>query len=326
MEESRRRVVELKQHARHLAAELSASKLLVSRLEADNESLRVELRGALERNAKLEQQKNGLARKLANAQERVSELQQTANVVEAELKESQQRHAALEKKNTHLANELEKWQHSASERALILEKIQQETWIRLGRRLGIVKSHDVLPASSEMSLLPEGNAEAQSADPASDVAANWELLVNNGCEAHLIHPREDFQMVKVDIARVKTQTRWDIQLNLRGFPVTAGIRYALVFRGRAHRPRPIGAGFAKAHDPWSSLGLYETIRLTREWRTFREEFVALESDDNTRIHFDLGGNAAGVDLTSVSVQPINSFEGEPVSTPGNLRPENGQQV
>jgi Glycosyl transferase family 2/Carbohydrate binding domain len=287
LEESRGCIRELLQQSAHLASELSASQRRIATLEADNESL---------------------ARKLAHAQERILESQQAGNLLEAELRESRQ-------KNAYLVKEIEKWQLSASERAQILEDIQQETWMRLGFRLGVVKLRDVLPASSEMSLFPEGMTRARAGEEVPDTAPNWELLVANGCEAHLIHPRDDHQMVKVGITRAKTRTKWDIQLNLRGFQVTAGMRYAVVFRGRAERPRPISVGFAKAHEPWSSLGFYTTIRLTREWQTYREEFVPAESDDNTRIHFDLGGKSAGVDLTSVAL--VNSFAEEAVSTPNN---------
>ena len=283
LEESRRCIQELQQQSAHLASELSASKLRIAILEAEN---------------------GPLAGKVAHSQERIVELQQAGNLLEAELRESKQ-------KNVYLTKELEKWQSSATERALILEDIHQETWTRLGLRLGIVKHRDILPASSEMSLLPEKLVQPPPADEVHDAASKWELLAGNGCDAHLILPREDHQMVKVDITRARTRRKWDIQLNRRGFQVSAGIRYAVVFRGRAERPRPVTVGFAKAHEPWSSLGLYTTIQLSREWRTYSEEFVAAESDDNARIHFDLGGKSAGVDLTSVALHRVNSFEERP---------------
>jgi hypothetical protein len=50
--------------------------------------------------------------------------------------------------------------------------------------------------------------------------------------------------------------------------------------------------------------MYTTVRLTAEWQTFEEEFVALEDDEDARIHFDLGGRAVGVDLTSVVLRAV----------------------
>jgi hypothetical protein len=289
LEQSRSCLREQQRQSDNLASELSAAKLRITVLEADNGSL---------------------AQKLAHAQESLLELQQAGNLLDTELRASRQ-------KNVHLVKELEKWQSSASERALILEDIHHETWMRLGRRLGIVKYRDILPASSEMSLLPEAMVQARPGDEVGDAAPKWELLVGNGCDAHLTFPREDHQMVKVGITRARTRRKWDIQLNRRGFQVAAGIRYAVVFRGRAERPRPVSLGFAKAHEPWSSLGLYTTIQLSREWRTYSEEFVAAESDGNARIHFDLGCKSADVDLTSVALTRINSFEEEAVSSHGN---------
>jgi hypothetical protein len=50
--------------------------------------------------------------------------------------------------------------------------------------------------------------------------------------------------------------------------------------------------------------MYTTVHLTPEWQTVEEEFVALDDDDDCRIHFDLGGRPIGVDLTSVVLRPV----------------------
>jgi hypothetical protein len=57
------------------------------------------------------------------------------------------------------------------------------------------------------------------------------------------------------------------------------------------------------------------VRLTPEWQTYQEEFVALADDDNARIHFDLGGKSIGVDLTSVFLQKSGQTPSREVSAP-----------
>jgi hypothetical protein len=91
------------------------------------------------------------------------------------------------------------------------------------------------------------------------------------------------------------------------------------FRARADRSRRIGVGFARAHEPWTSLGLYLKLNLTPEWQTFHQEFLASADDDKARIHFDLGGRNIGVELTSVTLQKVtDSQRRDPVQQSGTL--------
>ena len=56
------------------------------------------------------------------------------------------------------------------------------------------------------------------------------------------------------------------------------------------------AGVARAHDPWTGLGLYEEIPVSAEWREFSREFLATDTDDRARVHFDLGGCAVPAEI------------------------------
>ena len=247
---------------------------------------------ARERVRILESDKTALASELAEARGRVADLATKNEWMESELNELRSRAEAL-------ALELEKWRRSADERAWLIEEIQQETWVRAGLLMGLMKRREVVPASLEMSPRPGFSPD----DP--NVTPNWEYRIEPGNEAYLIYPRGDREMLRVGITKAKTTNEWDIQVNRPGLKVAAGGRYVVAFRGRAARPRQIAVGFAKAYSPWSSLGLYTRVRLTPEWQTFREEFVAEADDDNARIHFDLGGKSIGVDLTSVVLQRVD---------------------
>jgi len=161
------------------------------------------------------------------------------------------------------------------------------------KRRAIAPATLAKPSSPEPETVPDNN---------EDAPTNWRLQVGEGSEAHVIYPREDHEMVCVGITRAKEPVEWHIQLNRTGLKVTSGRRYALAFSARAERPRTIGVGFAKAYDPWSSLGIYTHLQLSPEWQSFHEEFTALEDEENARIHFDLGGKDIGVDFTNVSLK------------------------
>jgi hypothetical protein len=78
--------------------------------------------------------------------------------------------------------------------------------------------------------------------------------------------------------------------------VKADDRYALHFLARSDQARTIGLGIAKGDAPWTNLGFYREISLTPEWRRFQMEVAATASDDNARVHFDLGGRKIAVEV------------------------------
>jgi hypothetical protein len=105
--------------------------------------------------------------------------------------------------------------------------------------------------------------------------------------------------IRVAIARLVTDRTYDVQLNIPIGRLLANRSYQLHFRARADQPRTIVAGIAQAHDPWSGLGLYEEVELSSEWREFHHQFTANATDEEARIHFDLGSAAASVELSGI---------------------------
>jgi hypothetical protein len=309
-ESSMRRVEDLELREAELIRELSDAKGKAEKAEFRESELAGQLADAARWRDELERREVELVRDRADAVRRIGELELAREFTESEASELRKRNGLLDRENGHVAAELEKWRRSSGERAVLIEEIQQEAWVRLGQRLGFVKHREIAPATQARSpVLEEETRIAPVSD--NDAAPNWELQVGEGSEAHLIYPRGDHEMVCVGITRAKTSKDWDIQLNRPGVKVTSGGRYAVAFRARAGRPRAIGVGFAKAHDPWSSLGLYKKVRLAPEWQAFREEFVAVAADENGRIHFDLGGKAIGVDLTEVVLECVDGSAEQP---------------
>jgi glycosyltransferase involved in cell wall biosynthesis/peptidoglycan/xylan/chitin deacetylase (PgdA/CDA1 family) len=138
----------------------------------------------------------------------------------------------------------------------------------------------------------------------------WQLRFTSGNSARLLFPPDDLQAVRVEIAKAGTTNSWDIQLNQPDLPAKNGQTYRLEFRIRADRGRSVNLGFARAHDPWDNLGLYRTLELTPDWQEHSIEFAATADDGNARIHFDLGGNAASIELTGLILCCLP--EGQPV--------------
>jgi hypothetical protein len=115
-------------------------------------------------------------------------------------------------------------------------------------------------------------------------------------------------MVRIAIEKLESRASYDIQLNQPYLKVEANKGYTVHFRARADSPRSILLGFAKAHEPWTGLGLFKRIDLTSEWQNFQEHFVAKENEENGRIHFDIGESDISVEMASVRLH--DAIEGE----------------
>jgi hypothetical protein len=132
----------------------------------------------------------------------------------------------------------------------------------------------------------------------------WQLRVAGGNEADMDISLTKSETVRIAITRVETNTGFDIQLNLPRLKVKSNHHYTVNFQARADKPRNIVVGFAKAHAPWTGLGLYSRIELTPKWQSFQENFTAKEDDDNARIHFDLGGSDISVEVSKVNLRTL----------------------
>lgn len=132
--------------------------------------------------------------------------------------------------------------------------------------------------------------------------STWELRCAGGNRACLSFP-DDHDGVALKIERIVSPSVFDLQLNVPHRSVTAGERYAVSCRARSSRSREAWLGVAHATAPWSNLGLYTMIPLTREWRDLHVEFIATESTANARLHFDVGGNEADVEIASAELDP-----------------------
>jgi hypothetical protein len=128
----------------------------------------------------------------------------------------------------------------------------------------------------------------------------WQLLLQPGNVAAIGRPGEAPGQLRVSLTRTSGWSTYSIQLNTRIGAVDSSAKYTIRFRCRADQPRTIGVGVAKACENWANLGWYEQIELGREWLEFRREF-SVQSHANARVHLDLAGNDAAVEIADYSL-------------------------
>ncbi|MBN1844603.1 MAG: carbohydrate binding domain-containing protein [Sedimentisphaerales bacterium] len=132
---------------------------------------------------------------------------------------------------------------------------------------------------------------------------DWNLEQHEG--SALAVARVTYQgKAALGIRIIKTNgTSWHLQINQGGLRIETGKFYTLSFEAAADTPRAMTASVGQAHEPWGNLGLSRQAALSPEWRTFRHGFAATAGDDNARVGFALGQEAAGVYLRNVAFRP-----------------------
>lgn len=154
---------------------------------------------------------------------------------------------------------------------------------------------------SEPDVLTALQRELRAQGPGQEMhRGKWTLRISHASEATLTRPGERPEATRVAISKCG-DLAWDVQLNLRRQSLARGQKYRVGFEARAESPRTIGAGVSMAHEPWSGLGLYDRVEVTTDWQRYSLDFVAAADDADARIHFDLGGNSAGIDIASAGL-------------------------
>ncbi len=144
-----------------------------------------------------------------------------------------------------------------------------------------------------------------------------QLRLGDGQLAALVVSDDRPDVARIAIERSTSNIRYDIQLSHTGLTLEAGHRYVLSYLARADQPRTIGVGVARSKAPWSNLGHYEEIELSDVWQNWERAFTATDSDDDGRVHFDIGGGHASVEVSGVYVRSLADGR---VLTPGARRP------
>lgn len=91
---------------------------------------------------------------------------------------------------------------------------------------------------------------------------------------------------------------WAVNLS-QIMTLVAGQSYTFTFKAKAAVGRTIVAGLGFNHDPWTATT--ETVTLTTDWATYTYTMTPDAGDDNSRVLFDMGGEAGNVYLDDISV-------------------------
>lgn len=133
----------------------------------------------------------------------------------------------------------------------------------------------------------------------------WRLNVHNGsARASLSFPPGPVPTMRVQVDAAGTEHEWDIQLNRTGLGVTRNEAYVLRFSARASRPRTVSVRISEFHPPWQGLGYGQSVTLTEHWTWFTDTLTLDRSDDNSRLHFDIGGDTGTVEFASVTLTSL----------------------
>jgi glycosyltransferase involved in cell wall biosynthesis/peptidoglycan/xylan/chitin deacetylase (PgdA/CDA1 family) len=139
----------------------------------------------------------------------------------------------------------------------------------------------------------------------------WHLRLGGGNVARVVFPADDADGIRVEIGEIRSSEPWDVQLNQPELRVEQGVEYRVSFRARAPYARSLRVGFSRARPPWDNLGLYQTVELDAAWREHEVAFLALASETNARLHFDVGGSPLPVELSAVAVRRPSGEAVEP---------------
>lgn len=139
--------------------------------------------------------------------------------------------------------------------------------------------------------------------------SKWRLRVKNDNEANLVYSPYNPEKMKIDIKRANKIKPREIRLFTQPLSLKHYERYTLTYKARAYRPRNIGVSCYQSHKPWNNLGLYnKNIKLTSEWQSFNEKFIAKASDDTARIEFTFGNSDISVELSDITLRNVSNDE------------------
>ncbi len=130
----------------------------------------------------------------------------------------------------------------------------------------------------------------------------WSLRAADGNTADLVFPSAESNVMRIAIHKADTKEPWDIQLNKFPLRVQANHHYVILFRARASEPRELCYGIVEADARWDRLGRYKSVPISAEWQAFHLRFGPIPQTANARLHFDVGGSDAMVELADVSLR------------------------
>lgn len=132
--------------------------------------------------------------------------------------------------------------------------------------------------------------------------AGWSGVVN-------VVEEDGNNVYRIDVAVAGNP--WDVNLS-QPMTLVQDATYILTFKAKTTAPRTILAGLGLNYSPWTNI--VETVSLTEEWQTFSYAMTLSGfGGENSRVFFDMGGEAGVVYLDDVSVTLQGSDDGGTVT-------------
>lgn len=149
---------------------------------------------------------------------------------------------------------------------------------------------------------PEGAPAPQAADDPTAKALPLDWSVREGLRARMVAADAEAKSVRIVVQKLGDADPFAIQASRPIGEVRAGEKRVVSFEARADRPREILLTATIDKDPWTNIGLYETVQVGEEWKWYAAAFQVGESAPEARVYFNLGQDDASIELRGVSVQ------------------------
>jgi hypothetical protein len=151
--------------------------------------------------------------------------------------------------------------------------------------------------------LGDSDASVEIAD-FSLLTGEWKVVASEGASAGVFRPLDAPEILRIGITKIGEKPAvWHVQAIKEGFAVEKDKEYAVTFRARSEEPRKGRLAVSQAAKPFAVLGLYKEFELTKDWKPVEMKFKANADETNARLYFDLGDNAASIELTDVELKP-----------------------
>jgi hypothetical protein len=147
---------------------------------------------------------------------------------------------------------------------------------------------------------PEGVPAAGPPDAAAGKTLPLDLSVREGVRARMV--ATDADAVRIVVQKLDDADPFAIQASRPIGEVRAGEKRIVSFEAKADRPREILLTATIVKEPWTNIGLYETIQIGEEWKWYAAAFQVGEAAPEARIYFNFGQDDASIELRGVSIQ------------------------
>jgi hypothetical protein len=132
------------------------------------------------------------------------------------------------------------------------------------------------------------------------LGSDWKLETHSPAEARLV---TDNGVTRWEATKAGTAF-WHLQMQYRDLHVPPG-RYTVTLRARSRTSSTVSHNLMLNRDPWTTVGLRATLKLTPEWQTFTitTPVVAPPVDGPLRLNLSLANQAGEVEIADYSLRP-----------------------